>query len=480
MKRDELETLWRDALASPSEEKFHDIARSVIEVYGSDARFREHIKNRSKRVTERTGVEFDPDNFDPESAEAFIADEIGFASWDKLISAVGGSGDTPILFCYTIAAMERGDFSALESAIGPDRFHDQIMNWFDSGMFESEQETLDEIFAAACMLGYAETSEYLLDKGVDPYGGMKTGLSGFHYAASSGRLNVIELLINRGVRMEVKNMYGGTVFEQAIWSAINEHSPDHAAIVEALIQAGAAVDDGYREWWDKQNVPDPATKKRIAKVLEQHDEFHKRIDDAQRTVANAEAKNDKRLLADSLKALANILRRLPFLRDKANAVYERAANIYKEIGMPLEEAWVKRHIGINHEYAERLTEAEKYYHEALALYREHAAQDDLNYANAVRYPAVIKNRLGKREESRELWEEACRRYESVHEHGLGEGVAEAAAWLTIFAIEKGDLQIADEWFAKAGKASAASDDADTHAFIDGVRTRLEDAHRLAE
>ena len=107
MTRDELETLWRDALASPSEEKFHDIARSVIEVYGSDARFREHIKNRSKRVTERTGVEFDPDNFDPESAEAFIADEIGFASWDKLISAVGGSGDTPILFCYTIAAMER-------------------------------------------------------------------------------------------------------------------------------------------------------------------------------------------------------------------------------------------------------------------------------------------------------------------------------------------------------------------------------------
>src|SRR5436190_12821661 len=141
MKRDELETLWQDALASPSDQKFHDIARSVVDVYESDTRFREHITNRSKRVKDRTGVAFDPHNFDTESAKAFIADEIGFASWDDLISAADESGNKPILFCYTIAAMDRGDFSALESAIGSDRFHDQIVNWFESGMFEGEQQT---------------------------------------------------------------------------------------------------------------------------------------------------------------------------------------------------------------------------------------------------------------------------------------------------------------------------------------------------
>jgi hypothetical protein len=97
----------------------------------------------------------------------------------------------------------------------------------------------------------------------------------------------------------------------------------------------------------------------------------------------------------------------------------------------------------------------------------------LNYANAVRYPAVIKNRLGKREESRELWEEACRRYENIHPNGLGEGVAEAAAWLTIFAIESGDVPLADKWFAKANEASSRSNDPDTHKFIDDVRKRLE-------
>ena len=381
------------------------------------------------------------------------------------------------LFDYAIAAMERGDFTLFEETVGPDRFYDQIVEWFEAGLFENEKETLDELFAASCMLGQTETAEYLLDKGVDPYAGMKTGLSGFHWAGSSCRLDVIKLLIDRGVPMEVKNMYGGTVFGQAIWSAIHEHKLDHTAIVEALMEAGAEVEEGYPEWWAEQDVPDPETKERIAKLFERHAEFQKRIASAQEAVTDAESNGDKRILADSLKALGNILRRPQFLRDRANAVYERAANIYKEIGLPLEEAWVKRHIGINHEYAERLAEAEKYYDESLDLFRANADDDDGNYANTVRYPAVIKNRLGKREESRELWEEACSRYEKVHPDGLGEGVAEAAAWLTIFAIEKGNPALAAKWFAKANNASSRSKDPATHEFIDQVRARLESEQR---
>jgi tetratricopeptide (TPR) repeat protein len=122
---------------------------------------------------------------------------------------------------------------------------------------------------------------------------------------------------------------------------------------------------------------------------------------------------DKLELANALKHLGGVERRPPFLRDAANETYSEASKLYRELEMPLEAAWVTRHIGINHEYAERLAKAEAYYDESLALFREHAEVDSLDYANTVRYPAVIKNRLGKREESTHLWEEAARRYDEI-------------------------------------------------------------------
>jgi tetratricopeptide (TPR) repeat protein len=138
--------------------------------------------------------------------------------------------------------------------------------------------------------------------------------------------------------------------------------------------------------------------------------------------------------------------------------------------MPLEESWVKRHIGLNHEYAEKLDDAERYYDAALSLYRKHANENTLDYANTVRYPAVIKNRVGKRDESTRLWEEACQRYEDV---GIVEGVAEAAAHLTIFALENGDLPLAKKWFVKARASSEASSDPDTHKFIAEVGAKFD-------
>lgn len=379
------------------------------------------------------------------------------------------------LWQATLRHLDEGNFTQLESELGgPDGFRDHLIQWHSEGRFANEPEALAEAFSCACMVGNVEAAEYLFENGVDPYAGMKTGLSGFHYAASSGRLDVIKLLVERGVPMEIKNMYGGTVFEQAIWSTVNEYTPQHAEIVERLVRAGAVVDEGYRGWWGEQEVPDAETKQRIADVLHEHHKFHSRVDDAEKRVAEAEAGGVKQALADGLKELGNILRRPPFTRNAANVAYERAAGLYLELDQPLEAAWVKRHIGINHEYADRLEEAEKYYDDALALYREHANEDDLNYANAVRYPAVIKERLGKKDESATLWEEAHDRYRSVHDHGLGEGVAEAAAWLTIFALDESDRPRAEKWLTRASEASARSQDPDTHKFIADVRTRFEE------
>jgi tetratricopeptide (TPR) repeat protein len=352
---------------------------------------------------------------------------------------------------------------------GPEGFDKQIIDWFDQGKFDSEPGALAEAFTCACMLGRVKVAKHLLDSGIDPYTGMKTGLSGFHYAASGGRLEIIKLLIERKVPMEIKGMYDNTVLGQALWCAVNEHTDNHAEIVELLINAGAYVWPGMREWWNSQEVPDKATKERIAKVLKEHAEFHSRVDAAREEVAKAESKNNKRALADALRSQGNILRRPPFLRDAATEAYTRAAGLYRELNLPLEEAWVKRHIGINHEYAERLTEAEKYYDEALALYRENAIEDSLDYANAVRYPAVIKNRLGKHDESEALWREALDRYEKV---GIADGIVEGKLHMANFALRRGDLNEARIWLEKAKHSAEGSDNMDTHKFVAEVEAKL--------
>ena len=206
-------------------------------------------------------------------------------------------------------------------------------------------------------------------------------------------------------------------------------------------------------------------------------DFTLRLSAAKLLVSAARDGGSKVELANALKELGNIERRPSQLRDDADRSYAEAAALYLELEMPLEAAWIIRHIGINHEYAERFDEAEKYYDESLALFRKYADEDDTNYPNTVRYPAVIKNRVGKRDESSALWEEAVRRYDKM---GQPAGVAEGSAWLTIFAIEKGNLVLAGQWFAKAKAAASAARDGDTDKWIAEVGAQLNKALGDAE
>ncbi|HVF46937.1 MAG TPA: ankyrin repeat domain-containing protein [Pyrinomonadaceae bacterium] len=274
MNRQELDKRWSDILRSDpvALTDLENLAQGVVDVYSSgDLRFKQHIKNRSRRVAESTGQAFDTEVFDIDMARAFVADELGFRGWNELAGAVETPSGRPMLFQYAVAALERGDFSALESRIGgPQAFDAQVKAWLDAGYLAEEPEAFAEMFAAACMLGHGQAAAALLDAGVDPYAGMRTGLAGFHYAASSGRLNIIKLLIARGIPMEVENMYGGTVLGQALWSAVNEHTPDHAAIVEALIDARGKIEPGTLSWWERQQVPSTETKERVAAALKRH------------------------------------------------------------------------------------------------------------------------------------------------------------------------------------------------------------------
>jgi ankyrin repeat protein len=276
MERKQLKQLWSETLVSPNStpDDYDRLAQGVMDVYRSDdADFRQHVKNRAARVTEATGQSFDADNFDIDMARAFIADEIGFGSWNALVLAVKDPAKRkyPLLFHYTMAALWRGDFTALDQTIGgSDAFDEMVIEWYEKGCLADETDTTAELFAAACWLGHTKSAEYLLDKGVDPYAGMRTGLSGFHWAASSGKLDVIKLLIERKVPMDVKSMYDSTVLWQALWSAINEHTEFHAQIVESLIEGGAYVGPNTLEWWLEQSVPSEETKTHIADALRRH------------------------------------------------------------------------------------------------------------------------------------------------------------------------------------------------------------------
>ena len=151
---------------------------------------------------------------------------------------------------------------------GPEGFDRQIETWHAEGKFTDEPEMLAEALSGACMLGRTETAKYLIEAGVDPYAGMKTWLAGPHYAVSGGHFETVRMLIEKQIALEVKNLYGGTMLGQALWSAVNEHKQRHADIVSALVNAGAIIEEGTLDWWLAQNVPSDETMRKVADVLQ--------------------------------------------------------------------------------------------------------------------------------------------------------------------------------------------------------------------
>jgi hypothetical protein len=145
--------------------------------------------------------------------------------------------------------IERGDFSWSEPLFYEDPSREgercRIIEWYEMGYFEHESEALAEALSCACFLGRTNIAEFLLDKGVDPAAGIGTDLAAFHWAANRGNLDTVKLLIERKAPLEQRNMYGGTVLDCTVWSAINEPRHDHIGIIEALIAAGANVNEAY-------------------------------------------------------------------------------------------------------------------------------------------------------------------------------------------------------------------------------------------
>lgn len=109
----------------------------------------------------------------------------------------------------------------------------------------ASNEDLGKGFVWACEYGYNDVVAFLLDYGVDPAFGAGAGMTGLHLAAHDGHLDTVKLLLAHGAPLEAMNSYGGTVLDQTLWSAIHHPMPEHGAIVETLIAAGAKVEDDW-------------------------------------------------------------------------------------------------------------------------------------------------------------------------------------------------------------------------------------------
>jgi ankyrin repeat protein len=160
------------------------------------------------------------------------------------------TNDDDSLFQEAVQRLKAGDFSRLEPLFNDDSPVDghscRIIEWHEAGLFADEPTALAEALTCACFLGRTSVADYLLAQGLDPSAGTNTGLDGFHWAANRGQLETVMLLIGHNAPLETRSMYGGTVLGTAVWAAVHEPRGEQVRIIEALVKAGARLDEvGY-------------------------------------------------------------------------------------------------------------------------------------------------------------------------------------------------------------------------------------------
>ncbi|MCQ6563768.1 ankyrin repeat domain-containing protein [Paenibacillus mendelii] len=91
--------------------------------------------------------------------------------------------------------------------------------------------------------GQADAVGLMLEVGFDKEVSRANGTA-LHIASWFGHLTTVRVLLDRGASLSVKNAYGGTPLESALHGSVHcnvSHAKHHGAVVEALIQAGAAL-----------------------------------------------------------------------------------------------------------------------------------------------------------------------------------------------------------------------------------------------
>ena len=107
-------------------------------------------------------------------------------------------------------------------------------------------EQLQEGLLHACEYGQDEVVEFLIARRADLAALGRGGQTSMHRSVIGGHPTTVKLLLRRGAPLEARNRYGGTVLDQALWSA--GHGGDtevYLAILDALADAGALVPERH-------------------------------------------------------------------------------------------------------------------------------------------------------------------------------------------------------------------------------------------
>jgi tetratricopeptide (TPR) repeat protein len=127
-------------------------------------------------------------------------------------------------------------------------------------------------------------------------------------------------------------------------------------------------------------------------------------------------------LIRGLKGLAHVVLDLG-QHERALPLYEEAVALSRQEQDPLLLAHTVRHLGDLHRKAGRVDDADRCYREALALYREAPELPPLDFANALRPAALLKEATGDEIGAHQLWAEARGFYDAA---AVPQGVAECA------------------------------------------------------
>jgi len=130
-------------------------------------------------------------------------------------------------------------------------------------------------------------------------------------------------------------------------------------------------------------------------------------------------------LIRAIKGLAHVVRDVG-QDERALALYEEAVSLGREEGDILLLAHTVRHLGDLHRDTDRLDDANRCYSEALSLYRSSGAPPALDFANALRPAALMRERSGDDVGARQLWSEAQVLYQAA---GVQPGVDECSRHL---------------------------------------------------
>jgi hypothetical protein len=143
---------------------------------------------------------------------------------------------------------ERGARLSLAAAAGVGRL-DVIEKAFNkNGRLKPSvsRKELELAFLYAASWGRNNVLEFLLKKGLSlkTHGG--GGQTPLHCAAICGHLDTIKLLLQQKPPLEARNIYGGTVLGQTLWSAAHGGDPQvYSEIIKTLIGAGVKLPDRH-------------------------------------------------------------------------------------------------------------------------------------------------------------------------------------------------------------------------------------------